>query len=157
MSTSHHPRIFLAHYPPFPALNPVLAVNNPNLATQLTQLAAVTTLPPAPIPRKRRVAWSAAGCVATSLLRVFTPILFFAQPQQTANVDPTKADAIRRTIYVGNVPQIVTEEELISFFTPCGSVKFVRVQGDPTAPSKYYARCESFPCTPFFFPSIKPS
>lgn len=52
-------------------------------------------------------------------------------------MDPTKADAIRRTIYVGNVPQVVTEEELISFFTPCGSVKFVRIQGDPTAPSKY--------------------
>ena len=60
----------------------------------------------------------------------------FPVPPSAANVDPTKADAIRRTIYVGNVPQAATEEQLISFFTPCGSVKFVRIQGDPTAPTK---------------------
>lgn len=78
-------------------------------------------------------------------------MLFSSQTQQTANVDPTKADAIRRTIYVGNVPQVVTEEELISFFTPCGSVKFVRIQGDPTAPSKYDSSISFSKKLPFLF------
>ncbi|KAM9794621.1 splicing regulatory glutamine/lysine-rich protein 1 [Syngnathus typhle] len=61
--------------------------------------------------------------------------------QQTplmGNVDPTKVDEIRRTVYVGNLnSQTTTAEQLLEFFQQVGDVKFVRMAGDETQPSRF--------------------
>lgn len=85
------------------------------------------------------------------------------------NVDPTKVDEIRRTVYVGNLNsqvnhgpagikagqhprvkgqliegltdsfclQTTTAEQLLEFFRQVGSVKFVRMAGDETQPTRF--------------------
>uniref|UniRef100_A0A3B3WRQ1 Splicing regulatory glutamine/lysine-rich protein 1 n=1 Tax=Poecilia mexicana TaxID=48701 RepID=A0A3B3WRQ1_9TELE len=61
-----------------------------------------------------------------------------AQPPLIGNVDPTKIDEIRRTVYVGNLnSQTTTAEQLLEFFKQVGDVKFVRMAGDETQPTRF--------------------
>lgn len=54
------------------------------------------------------------------------------------NVDPSKIDEIRRTVYVGNLnSQTTTAEQLLEFFKQVGDVKFVRMAGDETQPTRF--------------------
>ncbi|CAK8689714.1 serine/arginine-rich splicing factor 11-like [Clavelina lepadiformis] len=54
------------------------------------------------------------------------------------SMDPAKLDEIRRTIYVGNLDsKTATAEQLMSFFSTCGEVKFVRMAGDETQPTRF--------------------
>uniref|UniRef100_A0A8C5LWB5 Splicing regulatory glutamine/lysine-rich protein 1 n=1 Tax=Leptobrachium leishanense TaxID=445787 RepID=A0A8C5LWB5_9ANUR len=60
------------------------------------------------------------------------------QPPLMGNVDPTKVDEIRRTIYVGNLnSQNTTAEQLLEFFKQVGDVRFVRMAGDETQPTRF--------------------
>nr|XP_033785884.1 splicing regulatory glutamine/lysine-rich protein 1 isoform X3 [Geotrypetes seraphini] len=60
------------------------------------------------------------------------------QPPLMGNVDPSKVDEIRRTIYVGNLnSQTTTAEQLLEFFKQVGEVKFVRMAGDETQPTRF--------------------
>ncbi|MEE6458427.1 hypothetical protein FKM82_000283 [Ascaphus truei] len=59
-------------------------------------------------------------------------------PPLMGNVDPTKVDEIRRTIYVGNLnSQTTTAEQLLEFFKQVGDVRFVRMAGDETQPTRF--------------------
>ncbi|XP_056875625.1 splicing regulatory glutamine/lysine-rich protein 1 isoform X2 [Takifugu flavidus] len=61
-----------------------------------------------------------------------------SQPPLMGNVDPTKVDEIRRTVYVGNLnSQTTTADQLLEFFRQVGSVKFVRMAGDETQPTRF--------------------
>ncbi|KAJ0057572.1 hypothetical protein NL108_009345 [Boleophthalmus pectinirostris] len=61
-----------------------------------------------------------------------------SQPPLMGNVDPTKIDEIRRTVYVGNLnSQTTTAEQLLEFFKQVGDVKFVRMAGDETQPTRF--------------------
>ncbi|XP_005929857.1 splicing regulatory glutamine/lysine-rich protein 1 isoform X1 [Haplochromis burtoni] len=61
-----------------------------------------------------------------------------AQPPLMGNVDPSKIDEIRRTVYVGNLnSQTTTAEQLLEFFKQVGDVKFVRMAGDETQPTRF--------------------
>ncbi|XP_037548648.1 splicing regulatory glutamine/lysine-rich protein 1 [Nematolebias whitei] len=61
-----------------------------------------------------------------------------AQPPLTGNVDPSKLDEIRRTVYVGNLnSQTTTADQLLEFFKQVGDVKFVRMAGDETQPTRF--------------------
>ncbi|MEQ2174215.1 hypothetical protein GOODEAATRI_005587, partial [Goodea atripinnis] len=55
-----------------------------------------------------------------------------AQPPLVGNVDPSKIDEIRRTVYVGNL-----NSQLLEFFKQVGDVKFVRMAGDETQPTRF--------------------
>ncbi len=57
-------------------------------------------------------------------------------PPLTGNVDPTKIEEIRRTIYVGNLASNMTAEQVLTFFQPCGEIKYVRMAGDETQPTR---------------------
>ncbi|XP_053557318.1 splicing regulatory glutamine/lysine-rich protein 1 [Bombina bombina] len=60
------------------------------------------------------------------------------QPPLMGNVDPTKVDEIRRTIYVGNLnSQTTTAEQLLEYFKQVGDVRFVRMAGDETQPTRF--------------------
>ncbi|XP_026881177.2 splicing regulatory glutamine/lysine-rich protein 1 isoform X2 [Electrophorus electricus] len=60
------------------------------------------------------------------------------QPPIMGNVDPSKIDEIRRTVYVGNLnSQTTTAEQLMEFFKQVGEVKFVRMAGDETQPTRF--------------------
>lgn len=61
-----------------------------------------------------------------------------SQPPLMGNVDPSKIDEIRRTVYVGNLnSQTTTAEQLLEFFKQVGDVKFVRMAGDETQPTRF--------------------
>lgn len=63
------------------------------------------------------------------------------------NVDPTRYDDIRRTVYVGNLDsQQVVPEDLLEFFKMCGPINFVRMAGDETQ------ACRSRMCVSPLFP-----
>ncbi|XP_050186039.1 splicing regulatory glutamine/lysine-rich protein 1 isoform X3 [Myiozetetes cayanensis] len=60
------------------------------------------------------------------------------QPPIMGNVDPSKIDEIRRTVYVGNLnSQTTTADQLLEFFKQVGEVKFVRMAGDETQPTRF--------------------
>ncbi|XP_040977498.1 splicing regulatory glutamine/lysine-rich protein 1 isoform X1 [Aquila chrysaetos chrysaetos] len=60
------------------------------------------------------------------------------QPPIMGNVDPSKIDEIRRTVYVGNLnSQTTTADQLLDFFKQVGEVKFVRMAGDETQPTRF--------------------
>ncbi|XP_078658103.1 uncharacterized protein LOC144903619 isoform X12 [Branchiostoma floridae x Branchiostoma belcheri] len=59
-------------------------------------------------------------------------------PPLPGNVDPSKIEEIRRTIYVGNLDSAtVTAEQLLNFFQQVGEVKYVRMAGDETQPTRF--------------------
>ncbi|TNN61253.1 Splicing regulatory glutamine/lysine-rich protein 1 [Liparis tanakae] len=61
-----------------------------------------------------------------------------AQQPLMGNVDPSKVDEIRRTVYVGNLnSQTTTADQLLEFFKQVGEVKFVRMAGDETQPTRF--------------------
>ncbi|XP_048114924.1 splicing regulatory glutamine/lysine-rich protein 1 isoform X1 [Alosa alosa] len=61
-----------------------------------------------------------------------------SQPPIMGNVDPSKIDEIRRTVYVGNLnSQTTTAEQLLEYFKQVGDVKFVRMAGDETQPTRF--------------------
>ncbi|XP_030004268.1 splicing regulatory glutamine/lysine-rich protein 1 isoform X2 [Sphaeramia orbicularis] len=66
------------------------------------------------------------------------PMAVNSQPPLMGNVDPSKIDEIRRTVYVGNLnSQTTTAEQLLEFFKQVGDVKFVRMAGDETQPTRF--------------------
>lgn len=58
-------------------------------------------------------------------------------PPLPANMDPTKIEEIRRTVYVGNLDSTITAEGLLKFFNQIGEVKYVRMAGDETQPTRF--------------------
>ncbi|KAJ3019735.1 Protein srek1IP1 [Thoreauomyces humboldtii] len=52
-------------------------------------------------------------------------------------LDPQKAEEIARTIYIGNISPLVTEDHLRSAFSDCGDVVAVKIAGDVTAGSRF--------------------
>eukprot|EP00670_Eutreptiella_braarudii_P002248 CAMPEP_0174305488 /NCGR_PEP_ID=MMETSP0809-20121228/61441_1 /TAXON_ID=73025 ORGANISM="Eutreptiella gymnastica-like, Strain CCMP1594" /NCGR_SAMPLE_ID=MMETSP0809 /ASSEMBLY_ACC=CAM_ASM_000658 /LENGTH=214 /DNA_ID=CAMNT_0015411977 /DNA_START=25 /DNA_END=667 /DNA_ORIENTATION=- len=50
--------------------------------------------------------------------------------------DRMNDDSSTKTVHVGNVDPLATEEELISMFSPCGPISFVRILGE-TGDSRY--------------------
>ncbi|KAI1289532.1 putative splicing factor, arginine/serine-rich 7 [Halotydeus destructor] len=58
-------------------------------------------------------------------------------PPLPANMDPSKVEEIRRTVYVGNLDSSCTAEQLLKFFNQIGEVKFVRMAGDDTQPTRF--------------------
>ncbi|CAL0333690.1 unnamed protein product [Lupinus luteus] len=45
--------------------------------------------------------------------------------------NPRREDSVRRTVYVSDIDQNVTEEQLAAMFSPCGQVIDCRICGDP--------------------------
>lgn len=58
-------------------------------------------------------------------------------PPLPANMDPAKIEEIRRTVYVGNLDSTATAEQLLKFFNQIGEVKFVRMAGDESQPTRF--------------------
>lgn len=56
-----------------------------------------------------------------------------------ASSDSSRAEEIRRTIYVGNIDAtfISTPEQLLKFFNDIGEVKYIRLAGDESKPTRY--------------------
>lgn len=58
-------------------------------------------------------------------------------PQLPANTDPTRVEEIRRTVYIGNLDSSVPPDEVMKFFNDIGEVKFIRMAGDDTQPTRF--------------------
>lgn len=52
-------------------------------------------------------------------------------------MDPTKAEEISRTVYVGNISSSVVDEELTKFFASVGPVACVKLAGDSSQPARF--------------------
>ncbi|XP_071206902.1 splicing regulatory glutamine/lysine-rich protein 1 isoform X5 [Salvelinus alpinus] len=98
------------------------------IQTQLSvPIVSLAALPAALDPAVSALAVTGAGGVSSS-----------TQPPLMGNVDPSKVNEIRRTVYVGNLnSQTTTAEQLLEFFKQVGDVKFVRMAGDETQPTRF--------------------
>ncbi|XP_040584791.1 splicing regulatory glutamine/lysine-rich protein 1 isoform X2 [Mesocricetus auratus] len=85
------------------------------------------------------VSLSSLGAIPAAALDPNIPTLGeIPQPPLMGNVDPSKIDEIRRTVYVGNLnSQTTTADQLLEFFKQVGEVKFVRMAGDETQPTRF--------------------
>ncbi|KAG8598733.1 hypothetical protein GDO81_002719 [Engystomops pustulosus] len=122
---------------PTPAPSPLASVLRrekvevPLLSVPFTALAATLPAPLEPV-------LPALAPVLPALAPVITSLADLQQPPLIGNVDPTKVDEIRRTIYVGNLnSQTTTAEQLLEFFKQVGDVRFVRMAGDETQPTRF--------------------
>ncbi|GCC26983.1 splicing regulatory glutamine/lysine-rich protein 1 [Chiloscyllium punctatum] len=78
------------------------------------------------------------GALQAGLDPALTALGINSQPPAMGNVDPSKIEEIRRTIYVGNLnSQTTTADQLLEFFSQVGEVKFVRMAGDETQPTRF--------------------
>jgi arginine/serine-rich splicing factor 12 len=58
-------------------------------------------------------------------------------PQLPINTDPTRIEEIRRTLYIGNLDSSMSPETVLKFFNDIGEVKYIRVAGDETQPTRF--------------------
>lgn len=58
-------------------------------------------------------------------------------PQLPINTDPTRLEEIRRTLYIGNLDSTLSPEQVLKFFNDMGEVKYIRIAGDDTQPSRF--------------------
>ncbi|XP_072272441.1 splicing regulatory glutamine/lysine-rich protein 1 isoform X2 [Pyxicephalus adspersus] len=106
-------------------------VEVPLLSMPFTTLAATLPTPLEPVI-------PALAPVLPALTPAIPGLTELPQPPLMGNVDPTKVDEIRRTIYVGNLnSQTTTAEQLLEFFKQVGDVRFVRMAGDETQPTRF--------------------
>nr|XP_056704078.1 splicing regulatory glutamine/lysine-rich protein 1 isoform X2 [Euleptes europaea] len=111
-------------------------------APTMTTLMSGGGLLPIPTPshlNQLSVSLSPLGAIpAAALDPNITAIGDIPQPPIMGNVDPSKIDEIRRTVYVGNLnSQTTTADQLLEFFKQVGEVKFVRMAGDETQPTRF--------------------
>ncbi|XP_029300293.1 splicing regulatory glutamine/lysine-rich protein 1 isoform X2 [Cottoperca gobio] len=120
----------LAPAAPVPSLIPgggLLPIPTP-APLQNLNLPVVSRLTAALEPAASASASTSASASASAL----------AQPPLMGNVDPSKVDEIRRTVYVGNLnSQTTNADQLLEFFKQVGDVKFVRMAGDETQPTRF--------------------
>lgn len=108
----------------------------------MTSLMPGAGLLPIPTPNPLTtlgVSLSSLGAIpAAALDPNITTLGEIPQPPLMGNVDPSKIDEIRRTVYVGNLnSQTTTADQLLEFFKQVGEVKFVRMAGDETQPTRF--------------------
>uniref|UniRef100_A0A8C4YQZ6 Splicing regulatory glutamine/lysine-rich protein 1 n=1 Tax=Gopherus evgoodei TaxID=1825980 RepID=A0A8C4YQZ6_9SAUR len=111
-------------------------------APTMTSLMPGAGLLPIPTPTPLTtlsVSLSTLGAIpAAALDPNITALGEIPQPPIMGNVDPSKIDEIRRTVYVGNLnSQTTTADQLLEFFKQVGEVKFVRMAGDETQPTRF--------------------
>lgn len=111
-------------------------------APTMTSLMPGAGLLPIPTPNPLTtlgVSLSSLGAIpAAALDPNITSLGEIPQPPLMGNVDPSKIDEIRRTVYVGNLnSQTTTADQLLEFFKQVGEVKFVRMAGDETQPTRF--------------------
>lgn len=58
-------------------------------------------------------------------------------PPLPANTDPSRVEEIRRTIYVGNMDSKIPADMVLEFFNSIGEVKYVRMAGDESQPTRF--------------------
>jgi len=81
--------------------------------------------------------------VTGSVIYTYDPVLAAMglpqYPPLPATMDPVKIEEIRRTVYVGNLDCAngVTSETLLQFFNNIGEVKFIRLAGDDSKPTRF--------------------
>ncbi|RUS32157.1 hypothetical protein BC938DRAFT_476131 [Jimgerdemannia flammicorona] len=92
----------------FPPLGP-----HPNLTLRNTPVTATTA--------------------QVAALRALNPVI----NPTVAQFDPQKAEEISRTVYIGNISSVVTEQELTHHFAACGPVAYVKMAGDPAQPTRF--------------------
>ncbi|XP_074667302.1 uncharacterized protein LOC141917763 isoform X4 [Strix aluco] len=111
-------------------------------APTMTSLMPGAGLLPIPTPTPLTTLGVSLGTLgalpAAALDPNITALGEISQPPIMGNVDPSKIDEIRRTVYVGNLnSQTTTADQLLEFFKQVGEVKFVRMAGDETQPTRF--------------------
>ncbi|ESO92346.1 hypothetical protein LOTGIDRAFT_121003, partial [Lottia gigantea] len=111
-----------------------------NTALQLTPQAVAGMLPGAPTWPSNVVSRK-VGQGAKQMINTYDPRLVALglpqYPPLPASVDPSKIQEIRRTVYVGNLETAVLPEQLLSFFSQVGEVKYIRMAGGEHALVRY--------------------
>ncbi|KAJ3110296.1 FtsJ methyltransferase domain-containing protein 2 [Phlyctochytrium bullatum] len=99
----------------------MLLVTNGGRSTSLMRPAA-----PSPAPGTFPVT-QAPFLGAKTLWNITPPLL----------IDPVKAEEIARTVYVGNITSLVSEEDLTQCFASCGPIAYLKMTGDPNVGARF--------------------
>lgn len=94
-------------------------------------------LPTPPIPAQVPIVPGVVSTVIPGLATTLTMPAPLPTPPPLTNVDPSKIDEIRRTVYVGNLDTTLSAEQLMAFFSGCGEIRYVRMSGDETQPTRF--------------------
>lgn len=58
-------------------------------------------------------------------------------PNLPLTTDPSRIEEIRRTLYIGNLDSTIPADQVMEFFNNIGEVKFIRLAGDDTQPTRF--------------------
>ncbi|RMX52737.1 hypothetical protein pdam_00022405 [Pocillopora damicornis] len=94
-------------------------------------------LPTPPMPAQVPIVPGVVSTVIPGLATALTVPAPLPPPPPLTNVDPSKIDEIRRTVYVGNLDTTLSAEQLMAFFSGCGEIRYVRMSGDDTQPTRF--------------------
>ncbi|KAI8607313.1 hypothetical protein BC830DRAFT_1175451 [Chytriomyces sp. MP71] len=112
--------LLVTSHTPAPAAAPVASVSN---VAALFAGFVPTALPVQPVNSLMGTALG-QGVPGTNIKNPYvTPQLY--------QLDPSKADEIGRTVYVGNISLLISELDLTQMFSACGPVTFIKMAGDP--------------------------
>lgn len=74
--------------------------------------------------------------IATADSRL-TALGLSSYPHLPLNTEPSRIEEIRRTLYIGNLDSTVPSDQVMKFFSDFGEVKFIRIAGDETQPTRF--------------------
>eukprot|EP00741_Cyanophora_paradoxa_P023051 tig00021537_g22261.t1 len=106
------------------------------------KIAISPTIPPPPTVSHAPAAVSSSPQPLATVPPGSAPLAPYPSSGAPVNVNPNKADEVARTLYVGNIANSITDEQLRQFFSVFGKIVFLRVAGQESSNLSRYAFVE---------------
>lgn len=119
----------------------VLPYNKPEIPDKETALASVAGSNIANSFNCGFVSQAVSGVGGAQVITTIDPRLTALglpqYPHLPVNTDPARIEEIRRTVYIGNLDSTIPPDQVLKFFNDIGEVKYIRVAGDDTQPTRF--------------------
>lgn len=119
----------------------VLPYSKPEIPDRETALASVASSNIANSFNCGFVSQAISGVGGTQVITTIDPRLTALglpqYPHLPVNTDPARIEEIRRTVYIGNLDSTIPPDQVLEFFNGIGEVKYIRVAGDDTQPTRF--------------------
>lgn len=119
----------------------VLPFKKPEIPDRETALASVASSNIANSFNCGFVSQAISGVGGTQVITTIDPRLTALglpqYPHLPVNTDPARIEEIRRTVYIGNLDSTIPPDQVLEFFNGIGEVKYIRVAGDDTQPTRF--------------------
>ena len=119
-------------------VQPHVAKEMPDAVTALNQTAGIAFSGGSNSGLMSQIVPGVSGTQVISTIDPRLTALGLAQyPPLPATTDPSRVEEIRRTVYVGNLDSKLSAETVLEYFNAIGEVKWVRMAGDETQPTRF--------------------